>query len=87
MKSNSVKKGVLDTIRRLREESGKSLRELCGPIGMSQAFWCEVEAGKKEPSLTTLERMATALGVNVRDLLKESSVTDDSKSPKKRKAS
>jgi transcriptional regulator with XRE-family HTH domain len=60
---------VTSNIRRLREESGKTKTELCLSIGMSRAFWDDIENGNKEPSISTLERIATALGVTVTDLI------------------
>ncbi len=58
-------------IRRLREESGKTQISLCGSIGMSRAFWNEVEKGNQDPSTSTLARIAKALGVTIRDLYDE----------------
>lgn len=84
-----------ENIRRAREVCGKSVAELCMAIGMSRAFWYDVEKGNKEASLSTLERMANALKANVFDLLREDHVTvfgqdavpRHDKKPKRRKAS
>lgn len=62
---------VSQNIRQFREASGKTKSELCRSIGMSRAYWDDVEAGRKEATVSTLERMAEALGVTVRDLLTE----------------
>lgn len=58
-------------MRELRLQSGKSMGVLCESIGMSRRFWHDVENGLKEPSVSTLQRIAKALGVTVRDLLTE----------------
>jgi transcriptional regulator with XRE-family HTH domain len=55
-------------IRRLREEKGWSQAKLgvvsgTGPSGISQ-----IETGRRNPSAATLQRIAEALGVEVRDL-------------------
>jgi transcriptional regulator with XRE-family HTH domain len=55
-------------IRRLREKKGWSQAKLgvlagTGPSGISQ-----IETGRRNPSAATLERIAKALGVEVRDL-------------------
>jgi transcriptional regulator with XRE-family HTH domain len=41
---------------------------------MSQTFLSNVERGKADPSLTTLKRLAGALGVTVADLVKDETV-------------
>ena len=38
---------------------------------MSQTYLCNVETGKADPSLSTLKRLAEALGVTVSELVKE----------------
>lgn len=55
-------------IRQMREERGWSQAKLgvlsgTGPSGISQ-----IETGRRNPSAATLERIAKALGVEVRDL-------------------
>lgn len=62
---------VRRNIRDLRERSGKTKTELCRSIGMSRRFWDDVEDGNKEPSMSSLVRIAEALDVTVRDLLTE----------------
>jgi transcriptional regulator with XRE-family HTH domain len=62
---------VAENIRRFREASGKTKTELCASIGMSRAFWDDVENGTKEPSVSTLERIASALSTTVRELVTE----------------
>ena len=68
-------------IRRIREASGKSIALCCQPLGMSRAFWNDVERGVKGARMATLERMAKVLGVSVRDFLE---VHDEK--PKKRRS-
>jgi transcriptional regulator with XRE-family HTH domain len=64
---------VRRNIRRLREESGRTKTDLCASINMSRRFWDDVENGVKEPSITTLERIAEALDVTLQILLTEPS--------------
>ena len=42
---------------------------------MSQTFLSNVERGKADPSLTTLKRLAAALGVTVCDLVRDERAT------------
>ena len=73
-------------IRRIREGlnkgKGMSIAMCCQRIGMSRAYWLEVEKGLKGASWATLERFAKALGVTVRDLLKDS---DNGEKPQRRR--
>jgi transcriptional regulator with XRE-family HTH domain len=52
-------------LRRLRQAQGLSLRQLANKIGCSESMLSKVETRKVDPSLTLLQRIATALGVNV----------------------
>jgi transcriptional regulator with XRE-family HTH domain len=45
---------------------------LAKKAGMSYTFLSNVERGKADPSLTTLKRLAAALGITVSELVKES---------------
>jgi transcriptional regulator with XRE-family HTH domain len=58
---------VGENIRRIRGE--RSIMDLCADIGMSRAFWYDIEAGEKAATVDTLQRIADALGVGVQDLV------------------
>jgi transcriptional regulator with XRE-family HTH domain len=73
----TISETVRHNIQRFRDawlnaKPGRTKMELCASVGISRRFWDDVEDGHKKPSITTLERMADALGVTVRDLLDES---------------
>jgi len=53
------------TIRRLREGQGLSLRTLASRTGFSASFLSQVENGQASPSIASMERIATALGVTL----------------------
>ena len=53
-------------VRALREGDGVSQSELARRIGTTQSVIARLEAGRTRPSLTTLERVATALSATVR---------------------
>jgi len=55
-------------LRQWRERRGWSLRELGERSGVSYVTIANVEAGKLDPRLSTLERLARALGISVRTL-------------------
>ena len=55
----------------LRAKRKLSQRALAKRAKMSQTYLCNVETGKADPSLSTLKRLAQALGVTVSELVKE----------------
>ena len=50
-------------------ETGVSQKQLAGQVGMTEASISEYCTGKKDPKLTTIVRMAAALGVDCNRLL------------------
>jgi HTH-type transcriptional regulator/antitoxin HipB len=54
-----------EEVRRLRSERGLSQRELAERMGVSQSVVARLEAGGVEPRLTTLDRVARALGAEL----------------------
>ena len=60
-------------IRELREAAGLSMQQAAGKAGWKIAQqWYLIEAGKrKDPSISTVQRIARALGCSVDDLLTE----------------
>lgn len=58
-------------VKAIREKQGLSVRALAAKAKMSFAYLSNVENGKADPSLSTLNRIARALKVKVADLLDE----------------
>ncbi len=52
-------------VRRLRTERGLSLRELARQTDFSASFMSQVENGQVSPSISSMEKIATALGVTM----------------------
>ncbi|MCI4348079.1 MAG: cupin domain-containing protein [Thermoplasmata archaeon] len=52
-------------VRRLREDSGMSLRTLASQAGFSPSFMSQVENGLVSPSISSMEKIAEALGVTL----------------------
>jgi ribosome-binding protein aMBF1 (putative translation factor) len=52
-------------VRRLRESKGMSQAELARRIGSTQPSVARLEAGGVAPTIDTLERIATALGLKL----------------------
>lgn len=57
-----MNEGVGQRLRRLRRERGLSQQELAGD-GITASYISLIEAGKRQPTAKTLERLAEALGV------------------------
>ena len=56
-------------LKKLRLSKKWSQMELSRRSGVSQSFINDLEAGTKQPTLTTLNKLANALEVQVTDLL------------------
>ncbi len=60
-------------IRAIRHRKKLTIQALAKKAGnMSYTFLSNVETGKADPSLSTLKRLADALGVSVSELVKDS---------------
>src|SRR3954452_18530981 len=55
----------LRAIRRLRR---KTLKEVAGAAGLSESFLSQLERGRTNATIATLQRLSTALGIEVSDL-------------------
>ncbi|MBO8136767.1 MAG: helix-turn-helix transcriptional regulator [Desulfotomaculum sp.] len=64
-------------LKRLREAKGWTKSRLAQEANISQTYVGELEAGTKQPTIRTLEKIASALGVSVPKLLE-----DDKSKPK-----
>jgi transcriptional regulator with XRE-family HTH domain len=54
-----------DLLRQLRTERNLSVRTLAGRTGFSPSFVSQVELNQASPSIASLDRLATALGVTL----------------------
>ncbi|SRX75242.1 HTH-type transcriptional regulator DdrOP3 [Aequorivita antarctica] len=64
--SNNMKIG--DNIKRIREVKGLSQKEVITAIGMGAAQYSRIENGKTDPSISTVEKIAKALGISMAEL-------------------
>ncbi len=55
-------------IKELRKAKGLSQEELSEKVGIDSKHLSRIEVGKSYPSLDTLERIANALNVEIKDL-------------------
>jgi transcriptional regulator with XRE-family HTH domain len=68
---------IAAAIRRLRQKSGLSQRQLALRMSVPRTYVSKIENEKAVPTLSSLQRLATALEVGVADLLKGSNRTLD----------
>lgn len=66
--SSSKKLGV--NLRKLRLEKSMSQGDLATALSVDRAYISNIENGRMNPTLSTLEKLAGALGVSVDTLLK-----------------
>lgn len=69
-RDNPVLRALGERLRELRGERGLGLAELALRSGLSRRFLTEAEAGRANPSLQSLARLAEALEVELPDLLR-----------------
>jgi transcriptional regulator with XRE-family HTH domain len=60
-----------DNIRRVRTAKGLSQKEVTINAGLDTAQYSRIENGKTDPSVSTLERIAKAIGVPIADFFTE----------------
>jgi len=68
MKSESEKLGK--NLKRIRTSKGISQGDIARSLEVSRGFVSNIENGKTNPTLSTISKLANALGVSVDKLLK-----------------
>src|SRR5260370_8710150 len=64
-----VRERVGLNLQRLRREKGLSQEELADLANIHQTYLSGVERGKRNPTVTVLQRIAEALGADIEDLV------------------
>lgn len=72
MAARSLKQAFGDVLRQHRQRLGTSQEDFAFRCDLHRTYVSQLERGLKAPSLTTLERIALALGVRPYQLVKES---------------
>lgn len=62
-------------IKRYRENLHLSMTKTSDEIGLTKSIWSNVEAGRRDPQLTTIWRMAEALNVPLSQIIAELETT------------
>ena len=70
-----LRRVVGEQLRRLRQDQGRTLRDVSSAARVSLGYLSEIERGQKEPSSELLAAICTALGVPLSTLMR--SVSDE----------
>lgn len=54
-----------ETIRKLRLTKGKTVEELAEVVGISESHLKKIEAGTRQPSMATYQRIVEVLGIKM----------------------
>jgi len=65
-----ISKRLGDNIKKIRTRKGMSQSDICRALDMDRGYMSTIENGKKNITISQLERLAQALGVSVDKLLK-----------------
>ncbi len=57
-------------MKRIRIAKQMTQGDICRKLGVDRAYISNVESGNKNPTLSTITKLAKALGVSVNELLK-----------------
>lgn len=68
MNSDAVRLGK--NLKRIRTEKGMSQGDISRTLGVSRGFVSNIENGKTNPTLSTITKIAEAIGVSTDTLLK-----------------
>ncbi len=68
MQKESEKLGL--NLKKIRTKKGISQGDIAKELGVSRGFISTIENGKTNPTLSTIAKLAKALGVSTNELLK-----------------
>lgn len=69
MSSDTAKK-LGENVRKIRLAKNMTQGDLCDKLKIDTGYLSNLEQGKKNPTLTTIERIAKALDVSIDELMK-----------------
>lgn len=67
---NTISSKLGQNLKNIRTKKGISQGDISRKLSMDRGYISSVENGKRNPTLSTLEKIAQALGVGVDDLIK-----------------
>ena len=70
MHRDTSSKRLGENLKKLRLKKKMSQGDISRKLGVDRAYISSIENGRMNPTLTTLEKLAEAIGVNSSELLK-----------------
>ena len=64
----AVQSALGERLRAIRQLRRKTLKDVAGAAGISESFLSQLERGRTNATIATLQRLSTALGIEVSDL-------------------
>ncbi|MBB5694728.1 helix-turn-helix domain-containing protein [Muricoccus pecuniae] len=68
-------------LRALRAERGLTILELAAKAGLSAGLISQIERGNSNPSMRTIQRLRSALGINIWEFFGQAAVADEEEPP------
>jgi transcriptional regulator with XRE-family HTH domain len=75
--TNTIDMNIADKIKTVREAKGLSQKEVALNINMDASQYSKIENGKNDPSSSTLDKIAQALGVSLSELFASEDIFRD----------
>ncbi len=66
--SNEAAKRLAKNIKRVREKKGMSQGDICRALDIDRGYISSIENAKRNPTLGTIEKIAKALSVEIKEL-------------------
>lgn len=67
---DDISKKLGQNIKRIREQKGMTQGDICRALNLDRGYISSIENGKRNPTLSTIKKLADALNVSVDELLK-----------------
>lgn len=67
---DGISKKLGQNIKRIREQKEMTQGDICRSLNLDRGYISSIENGKRNPTLSTLKKLADALRVSVDELLK-----------------
>ena len=67
---DEISKKLGQNLKKIREQKGMTQGDICRALNLDRGYVSSVENGKRNPTLSTLKKLADALKIPVDELLK-----------------
>ena len=67
---DEISKKLGKNIKRIREQKEMTQGDICRALNLDRGYISSIESGKRNPTLSTIKKLADALQVSIDELLK-----------------